>query len=346
MNTRKLLIFVASLLFSVSSVQAQLLVDTTGITGPQLTNFLTGSGLTISNLVVNCDQEAMGNFTYQGQDLGMSSGLLLTTGKASFAVGPNSSGSAGIDNGTPGDPDLTVDLNAQTFNACSIEFDAVPQFNNIMFNFAFASEEYLEFVNAGVNDGFAIYVSGPSISGQTNIAYIPGTSSVVSIDSVNILSNSLWYVDNDSGVHIEYDGFTKNMLGELVAQVNQTYHFKIVVADAGDGVFDSGVFIEGNSFRSEAAATAIVEHSAIAGLSVYPNPANSVANVSFAYDHAEQGFVQIIDATGRTVYNERMAFQAGQNQITLELNDIAEGLYTLVLQGDGGSATQQLMITK
>ena len=49
---------------------------------------------------------------------------------------------------------------------------------------------------------------------------------------------------------MQYDGFT--VVLEAVAKVVpcSTYHIKIAIADAGDGVFDSAVFLEAGSFKS------------------------------------------------------------------------------------------------
>ncbi|MBL4788789.1 MAG: choice-of-anchor L domain-containing protein, partial [Kordiimonadaceae bacterium] len=63
-----------------------------------------------------------------------------------------------------------------SFNAARLEFDFVPQSDSISFNFVFGSEEYLEFVNGGVNDAFGFFISGPNPAGgnfvDQNIAII------------------------------------------------------------------------------------------------------------------------------------------------------------------------------
>ena len=58
--------------------------------------------------------------------------------------------------------------------------------------------------------------------------------------------NCAYYVDNQSvpGQTIQYDGFTKNLTAVSAVQPCQTYHLKLVIADASDRLWDSGVFIE------------------------------------------------------------------------------------------------------
>jgi hypothetical protein len=63
----------------------------------------------------------------------------------------------------PGDNNLDNVSSADTYDATVLEFDFVPATDNISFNYVFGSEEYLEFVNAGYNDVFAFFISGPGI---------------------------------------------------------------------------------------------------------------------------------------------------------------------------------------
>ncbi len=62
--------------------------------------------------------------------------------------------------------------------------------------------------------------------------------------------NCAYYSDNTFGLTLEYDGFTTVLIAWLLVVPCETYHIKIGVADAGDGIYDTGVFIEENSFES------------------------------------------------------------------------------------------------
>ncbi len=64
-------------------------------------------------------------------------------------------------------------------------------------------------------------------------------------------SNCAFYYDNvNGGKNIEYDGVTTTFPSIIPVEPGAFYHFLIVIADAGDGIFDSGVFLEGESFKS------------------------------------------------------------------------------------------------
>lgn len=240
--------------------QAQL-VTTNNSNGNQLAQILAGAGVTVSNVQLNCPNGATGSFIYSGSNFGITDGILLTTGKDSMAQGPNNVGSQGQGNSllNPGDADLDNISSATTYDACILEFDMQVISDSVEFKYSFGSEEYLEWVNSGYNDVFGFFISGPGVPFQ-NIALVPGTAVPVTIDNVNTGSYSQYYNDNGDGYtapyntnpsYIQYDGYTTVLTAKKKGlQPCQTYHLKLAIADAGDDVYDSGVFLQANSLIS------------------------------------------------------------------------------------------------
>jgi hypothetical protein len=122
----------------------------------------------------------------------------------------------------------------------------------VFFRYVFASEEFNEYVNAGVNDAFQLLLNG------TNIGLLPGSGQEVSIDNVNCLSNSNFYRNNSAapgqapgcanlGLAIQYDGLT-TVLTATGTGLTGTNSFEFTIFDRGDNVYDSGVFIQAGSF--------------------------------------------------------------------------------------------------
>ncbi len=250
-----MLVALAALAFMALPLQAQLVVDG-DITAEQLVETLVGTGVSFENVEFNCPDGAFGSFDGTTSDLGMDGGIVLTSGSVDECVGPNDDGGAGVDNGAPGDSDLDDEVIVTTFDACVLEFDFTPLSANLSFNYVFGSEEYLEFVDGGYNDVFAFYIEGPGVPFQ-NIALIPGTTTPVSIDNVNDLDFPEYYVDNGPGfpadptTTVQYDGFTTVLAAEIEATPCEQYHIKLAIADAGDGILDSGVFLEAGSFSTD-----------------------------------------------------------------------------------------------
>ena len=224
---------------------------TPGPTGAALTSSFMGNGLTATNVVINCNAQSYGTFANGNTtNLGLTNGLLMTTGLATQApvIGGSSSGNdASFCVGTSvNDPQLTSIEPSATNDVCIIEFDVTAVCNQLQVRFVFGSEEYPEYVNAGVNDAFGFFVSGPNPGGGNytnfNIARLPNNS-IVSIDNVNAGVNSAFYVSN-SGTTIEYDAFTTVITYSLNLTPCANYHFKLAIGDAGDCIIDSGVFID------------------------------------------------------------------------------------------------------
>ena len=82
---------------------------------------------------------------------------------------------------------------------------------HVCFDFVFLCEEYIEHINPATNpynDVFAFFISGPGIVGEQNIALVPSSTNPVTINNINPVTNSQYYIDNTGGLDIEYDGFT------------------------------------------------------------------------------------------------------------------------------------------
>jgi gliding motility-associated-like protein len=239
------------------------LVTTASPAASLVQNVLLGSGVTVSNINYNGAPIAIGSFTANVNNFGLSSGVVLTTGtvynSGDGPHGPNNDGGSGLDNNVGGYSALSNLIGGiPTYNAAILEFDFVPYSDSVRFNYIFGSEEYPEYVGSQFNDVFAFFISGPGISGLQNIAKLPN-GQAVAINNVNAGANQAFYVYNGDGNngpynasanYIQYDGFTKVLTAESQVQCGQTYHLIIAIADAGDGILDSGIFLEANSLSS------------------------------------------------------------------------------------------------
>lgn len=240
-----------------TTLTAQLNVDT-ALDDETLIQSLAGEGVLVSNIIFDCPDEAYGWFECDDCNVGMGAGLLLTSGAAASASGPNDGTVAATGNGNGGDADLDqIPGVLGTQDACSVSFDVQAASDTLKFNYVFGSEEYLEFVGS-FNDVFAFYIEGPGVPFQ-NIALLPGTSTIVSINNVNDVSNPEYYVDNGPGGaglsatddhYIRYDGFTVVLEAKIAIIPCETYTLRLVVADDLDQTLDSGVFIQAGSLKT------------------------------------------------------------------------------------------------
>ncbi|UPT66951.1 MAG: choice-of-anchor L domain-containing protein [Sphingobacteriales bacterium JAD_PAG50586_3] len=213
-----------------------------------LQNFFVGGGVTVSNVTYTGNAIAIGSFTAgPNTNLNMPSGIIMTTGNRATAIGPNNSGSAGTDLPNPGIAQLNALAGGPTYDGAQLQFNFVTQSNVATFKYIFGSEEYPEFVGS-VNDVFAFFIQGPGYPNWTNIALLPN-GTPVSINNVNQNINSTYYFPNTPNSLIQYDGFTRPLTATANVQPCQTYTIRICIADAFDGIYDSGVFLGDNTFN-------------------------------------------------------------------------------------------------
>jgi pimeloyl-ACP methyl ester carboxylesterase len=239
-------------------IQSGLIVeDLTGsINVEDLAATIVGPGVTISNVTYTGAEIAAGVFGGGENIVGFDAGIILSTGSASGVIGPNQSNSYSVNNGMPGDPDLTLLSGFPTFDAAVLEFDFVPDSDHVIFQFVFASEEYNEFVFSQYNDVFAFFING------VNCALIEGDP--VSINTINYgnpygtepNSHPYLYINNalpDGGGHIntEMDGLTEVLTCSANVIPNITNYMKLAIADASDYIYDSNVFIRAGSVTTE-----------------------------------------------------------------------------------------------
>ncbi len=214
-------------------------------------NVLISGCVEASNIVYTGSEESIGYFSNGLPGLDFNSGIILSSGEAIDASGPNNSPATCGNMQTPGDSILTSIINRSTFDAAILEFDFVPASDMISFQYAFGSEEYEEYVGNVFNDIFAFQISGgPEDYENKNLATIPETDTPVSINNVNQNNNSQFYYNNDNGQHIQFDGMTYTLTAYAEVTPCETYHIRLSIADAADPIFDSGVFLKAGSFSS------------------------------------------------------------------------------------------------
>ena len=244
----------------------------------QIIQSLAGSGITISNIQTNVPAYAStmyGSFSCgSAAKLGIETGLVLTTGSVDSAKGPNDeNGMTGEHQLLPGFPNdgyplLDAIAGGDGHDAIWVSFDIVSNSDSIKFDYVFASEEYKEFVNSQFNDVFGFFISGPGITGTKNLAVLPNSTDPVTINSINHITNSQYYIDNDYDdfllnngqipatidatrfLNFQYDGLTVVLTARTQVQPGQTYHLILAIEDVGDDILDAGVFIGGGSITS------------------------------------------------------------------------------------------------
>ncbi len=147
---------------------------------------LLGGGVIATNHFYSGDSLQIGYFDGSNSDLGLSSGIVLSSGDISI-LDPNELIEVyplplpdlipdvdllTIANSVPpliGQMNLVTGLPNFTVNSvndvASLEFDFIPSSENLSFRYIFGSDEYFGFENSNFNDVFGFFISGPGIVG-------------------------------------------------------------------------------------------------------------------------------------------------------------------------------------
>lgn len=261
--------------------------ESPGLTAQNLANTLAGSGVSIvansAGLIQQTDVNAStpdtpldplaaaGTFTIANSALGpgFTGGVILSSGRADSIQGTANAGSItgnyNVSPSTSGQASLLGDAQLETLygdalvhpfrDATALEFDFIPDASQVSIQFVFASEEYDEYVDAGYNDIFAIFVNGQTV----NLATVEPNDEPVSIDTVNLDQNRLLYRNNDihnspvpvtSHIATEADGLTTLVTCTFTVNAGVANTLKLVIADRSDFIYDSWALVKGASLTT------------------------------------------------------------------------------------------------
>ncbi len=273
--------FFRFLLFSIGLIffnyaKAQHINVDTSLTADQLVQKFIGSQnsgcITVENVTVNGWDFGSGDFSFgyfnkNGSDLEVDQGIVLSTGRAKAAEGPNTYRQDNGGGSWEGDSDLANVFGGSAGNyknATYLEFDfKSTKSTEISFQYIFLSEEYDKFKSATgcrYSDAFAFLIKPVgSLDPYTNIALVPGTSEPVSVINVrgyggtcparneNYFGN--FFVESATSVAAtNFNGQTKLLTATAQVEVGKLYHIKLVIADEGTTGHDSAVFLKSGSF--------------------------------------------------------------------------------------------------
>jgi gliding motility-associated-like protein len=371
---KQVLSFILTILYlSSSPLFAQITINTSNSNTQLVNNVLLGGGVTATNVTWKgvlggagvSNKFQIAQFSNAGSTLasmGFLNGVVLTSGNVNDI--PNSStcatmGSGGYYSTTTGEYRTDADAvilggsGSDDKNTAVLEFDFIPTSDSIQFRYCFASQEYPGFNCTQYNDVFGFLLSGPGIAGgqgfsnnAVNLALLPGsTNTYVTINNVNdgtsagtlcTLSPAQRQANFKGTIPgIAFCGFTKVFVARAKVTPCQTYHIKMVIADVTDGALDSGVFIEGGSFKSNGVSasvsslnnnnvpsidTILVEGCNKGVVTFHLNdPATAATTINYSISGNSTNGIDYNSLNGSVV------IPAGQDSVQLIINPIADG---------------------
>ncbi|WP_340065329.1 choice-of-anchor L domain-containing protein, partial [Ascidiimonas aurantiaca] len=258
----------------ITGTQAQATLENSSATATQILEAISGPGVTLSpvsstneGFINGFDSDSQyGTFSngVAGSGLRMDTGALFTTGTTTNTFVANSSTPL-----TGGPASFFIDTNVLTinsqafFNVALFEFNATTgsNVNSLVVTYQFASEEYPESVCANFPDIVGIFIQGPGIVGNQNIALVPGSIDAVDSNEINggacgsngtgaptNFTRTQYFIDNGDNapgpVIVGFDGLTELLQARIDGlQPNTNYIIKIAVADSANPNVKSAAFV-------------------------------------------------------------------------------------------------------
>ncbi|MCS6928845.1 MAG: choice-of-anchor L domain-containing protein [Saprospiraceae bacterium] len=317
-----------------------------------ISNVFLGNGIEVLSISYSGKATSVGYFTGGLQAVGLERGIVMTTGLAETInptagpFGADQVGSVFATNNLSGlvpgtDPDLSPISSGALYDITAYTIRFIPTADTLRFRYCFASEEYPEFACSDYNDIFGFFISGPGYPKPTNIARIPGTSLPVAINNIHPGNptanrpcpprNAQLYINNlNSNKQPTYDGLTGVFTAEAVVVPCDTYVIRLVIADVGDPVYDSGVFLEAKSFGTGAVRTTLVSpnldgvlvEGCAPAILTFRLPEPSATDVSLDY----RIFGTALNGVDITPIPSHAVIPAGQREVVLPIQALKDSL--------------------
>ncbi len=347
---RRILLLSAALLAgSFSFAQVAYTTDFSGLTignvGTDLTGITPGQGMfltTATNGVAPTTTTNSNNNNFQIVDAGATQGLALQLTGPNGDKGNKIITQAGLPEfwtaRTPGN------------NIIEIEYDfftgpATTSLNNMRF-------VVFDPTGTKILCGLSMVMSTKVLSG---VAYYDATASpggivgnylfFLGVGNTNlVLPDNTWVrigcSYNYTTGQVRWKGANFNGQVPGAAMLNNPQAANIMATTGGaTNALASSAMYDGLVIRASATDTLLgVEgHSAIASVSVYPNPASNVLNIANAESLRN---IAIVDLNGRTVKSNSYN---GVSDATIDISNLSAGMYMINISTDSGTQTQKII---
>ena len=184
--------------------------------------------------------------------------------------------------------------------------------------------------------------------GSGNFWYNANTQCMYKVEPEYAIGATLTFtefdIENEADVLKVYDGATNQLLAELTG--NEIPEPFFVESGKFFLLFTSNGAMNGPGWTAdwEAGNVGVKSNNNLHRVSVFPNPTNNELNISLDVKEKETFTLKLLSITGKVIYEEIVSDFAGAYKNTLDVSDIAKGIYFLNINGTTGNINKKVMV--
>ncbi len=173
--------------------------------------------------------------------------------------------------------------------------------------------------------GGAMTVDWANVTGATHYIFELATNAFFS-------SSEKWMVEGSSI--------------DLTDLTNRKYFYRIRPFNAYNTCANVSTVMSFTINNNQATSTQEIDF--VKNFSVFPNPASRSGQIFVSVNSKESfnGEISVLDFTGKAVYQSNENFAAGDNQIPVELNIDANGVYLMFIKSEAGILKQKFVVNE
>lgn len=151
-------------------------------------------------------------------------------------------------------------------------------------------------------------------------------------------------IELDNDILKVYDGGNNQLLAELTG--NEIPEPFFVESGKYFLLFTSNGGINGPGWTAdwEAGNVSVETNNSLRKVSIFPNPTSNELNLSFTATSEETFEIRLLSVTGTVIYEENVTNFTGEYRNTINVSDVARGIYFLNIKGTNGDTNKKVMV--
>ena len=178
--------------------------------------------------------------------------------------------------------------------------------------------------------------------GTSNSVNVNFTTTPTAAGSFTVNGNVVTFANTSTGASSyswDFGDFTNSSASAPVHAYAVNGDYQVVLTAINGNCSDTSIF-------NVSIALSVEELMGIANVVVYPNPTSDEVFVSFDNQNGNAMQVELVDQLGRVVYSENEIQQIGFNKIGLNLSQVSDGMYSVLLHSGNNTIAKRIIVRK